>query len=148
MVSMLLDPTQLENCQTIDDVLKLCVPIVKQLLTAQEQSQTDDDKILFYLTQSAQVGLLYSYPDGYMDEEGFIFICKYYIPVVELAVYYIRQSLLNQSITANGSGSIKSISSNGRSVTFASMTEVMSVEALPLSIKAKFPRPKVKIRMW
>ena len=74
---------------------------------------------------------------------------SYYIVVCEYALQLVRTAMLSRSLSSNGNGSIKAISSNGRSVTFATTLDMLEQSQLPQSIKDKLPRPKTqKVRVW
>lgn len=103
----------------------------------------------YYLTVSAKACICHVYPTGnYTDDDAFFLVGSYYTTVIEFALQLVRQSLLNKSLSANGNGTIKAISSNGRNVTFMSVLESVSQSELPLAIKQRLPRPKAKVRVW
>ena len=159
---MLIDTMDIEFCSTLEEVLECCLTPLKKLLTASEKEEIKslasndkelktmlDDYLLYHLTASAKACLLYVYPRGYDDyDDAFSLVGNYYQVVIQYALLLIREALLNNSLSSNGNGSIKSISSNGRSVTFMSVGEVQ-VE-LPQSLKDRLPLPqcKAKVRVW
>ena len=103
----------------------------------------------YYLTVSAKTCITHVYPsDNYTEDDAFFLVGSYYLVVIEFALQLTRQSLLNKSLSANGNGTIKAISSNGRNVTFMSVLESVSQSELPLAIKQRLPRPKAKVRVW
>ena len=149
---MILEEMDLEMCSTITEILELCVDVVKKQLTDGELKDIKDmgdDYILYHLILSAKACLVYVFPHGYTEDEGFMLVGSYYIVVCEYALQLIRTSLLSRSLSSNGNGSIKAISSNGRSVTFATSLDMLEQSQLPQSIKDKLPRPKTqKVRVW
>ena len=159
---MLIDETDLQFCSTILEILELCVDVVKKQLTEQElkdiltmanneqeQKTIVSDVILYHLSLSAQSCLLYVFPKGnYTEDEGFTLVASYYLAVCEYALQLIRTAMLSRSLSSNGNGSIKAISSNGRSVTFMTSAEVSEQSELPQSIKDKLPKPKKLVRVW
>ena len=172
---MLIDATTLESCDSIQQILELCVEPMKRLLTHEEQNEIkaivrEDDKQLisdlgakkvedarevileqylnYHLTSSAKAVINYVYRDEYEDDEAFFLVGNYYLTVIEYAIQLVRQSLLNKSISANGNGTIKAISSNGRNVTFMNCVEAIAQSELPLALKQRLPKPKAKVRVW
>ena len=149
---MILEEMDLEMCSTITEILELCVDVVKKQLTDGELNDIKDmgdDYILYHLILSAKSCLVYVFPHGYTEDEGFMLVGSYYIVVCEYALQLVRTSLLSRSLSSNGNGSIKAISSNGRSVTFATTLDMLEQSQLPQSIKDKLPRPKTqKVRVW
>lgn len=163
---MLIDDMALEFCSTTLEILELCVNIVEKQLTEQEVNDilamsddgSDDGEgrktivsevLLYYLVLSAKSCLLHVYPKGdYTDDEGLILVAEYHVVVCEYALQLIRTSLLSRSLSSNGNGSIKAISSNGRSVQFATTLDMLDQAKLPQSIKDKLPRPRNKVRVW
>lgn len=172
---MLIDLMDIEMCGTTDEILELCVSPMKNLLTKSEKDmmanlvENDEDMIrnlgggdvnkakeqmltnylLYHLQMSAKTCILYVFPSGkdLDSNEGFSLVGGYYQVVIEFALQLIRQSLLNKSLSDNGNGTIKSISSNGRSVSFVSQTEAMEQAELPNSLKQRLPKPK-RVRVW
>ena len=158
---MLINEMDLQFCATITEILELCVDVVKKQLTdaeindilamgnEKEQKTIVQDVLLYYLSLSAKSCLLHVYPKGdYTEDEGFVLIGSYYIVVCEYALQLVRTAMLSRSLSSNGNGSIKAISSNGRSVTFATILDMLDQAELPQSIKDKLPRPKNKVRVW
>lgn len=147
---MILEEMDLEMCSTITEILELCVDVLKKQLTDNELQDIDDEHILYHLMLSAKACLLYVYPKGdWTEDEAFELVGSYYMVVVEYALQLTRTSLLSRSLSSNGNGSIKAISSNGRSVTFATSLDMLEQSQLPQSIKDKLPRPKTqKVRVW
>jgi hypothetical protein len=168
---MLIDLMDIEMCGTTDEILELCVSPMKNLLTKSEKDmmanlvdENDEDMIrnlgggdvnkakeqmltnylLYHLQMSAKTCILYVFPSGkdLDSDEGFLLVGSYYQVVIEFALQLIRQSLLNKSLSDNGNGTIKSISSNGRAVTFMSTVEAMEQAELPNSLKQRLPKPK------
>ena len=147
---MILEEMDLEMCSTITEILELCVDVVKKQLTEQELKDVDDEHILYYLMLSAKTCLLHVYPkENWTEDEAFMLVGSYYIVVCEYALQLVRTAMLSRSLSSNGNGSIKAISSNGRSVTFATTLDMLDQAELPQSIKDKLPRPKTqKLRVW
>jgi hypothetical protein len=52
------------------------------------------------------------------------------------------------AISSNDSGTIKSISSNGRSVTFMSSQDIAQEIGIPDYIKEMLPKPKGNVKVW
>jgi hypothetical protein len=52
------------------------------------------------------------------------------------------------AISSNDSGTIKSISSNGRSVTFMSSQDIADEIGIPDYIKEMLPKPKGNVKVW
>lgn len=111
--------------------------------------------LLYYLTVSAKTCICHVYPsDNYTEDDAFFLVGSYYLTVIEFSLLLVRQSLLNKSLSANGNSSIKSISSNGRSVTFMSGAEAIEQAQLPVALQQRLPKPKpedkakAKIRVW
>lgn len=119
---------------------------------AYDKAQTTmlNNYLSYYLTVSAKTCITHVYPsDNYTEDDAFFLVGSYYLTVIEFALQLVRQSLLNKSLSANGNGTIKAISSNGRNVTFMSVLESVSQSELPLAIKQRLPRPKAnKVRVW
>lgn len=158
---MIIDSMDLEMCSTITEILELCVDVVKKQLTdaeindilamgnEKEKKTIVADVLLYYLSLSAKSCLLHVYPKGdYTEDEGFVLIGSYYIVVCEYALQLVRTAMLSRSLSSNGNGSIKAISSNGRSVTFATTLDMLDQAQLPQSIKEKLPKPKKLVRVW
>lgn len=159
---MLIDDMALEFCSTTLEILELCVNIVEKQLTEAEVNDilamSDDwekrktivsEVLLYYLVLSAKSCLLHVYPKGdYTDDEGLILVAEYHVVVCEYALQLVRTSLLSRQLVANGNSSIKQISSNGRSVTFATASDMLDQAKLPQSIKDKLPKPRNKVRVW
>ena len=105
--------------------------------------------LLYYLTVSAKTCITHVYPsDNYTEDDAFFLVGSYYLTVIEFALQLTRQSLLNKSLSANGNTTIKSISSNGRAVTFLSGLEAVEQAQLPKALQQRLPRPKAKVRVW
>lgn len=115
-------------------------------INADEISAVLDEYVRFYTDMSAKSCLHYSNVKS-DDNEIFYYIAQNYEAIMDYAVILIRQSLLARSLTQNGNSSIKSISSNGRSVSFMSANEINS-EGLPQSIKDRLPKPRRVVRVW
>ena len=112
-------------------------------IEASEISSTLDQFVLFYTTQSAKACLRYSRVQS-DDEEIFMYVASNYEAIMDYAVMLIRESLVSRSLTENANGSIKSISSNGRSVTFMSNNEI-GATGIPQTIKDRLPKPKARV---
>ena len=147
---LIIDTNSLEFMETVEEILEQCIPTVKYMLTQSEieQIQNIDDSdnfindyIQFFLVSSTKSCIEYSKP-----EDSLTYVATNYPAIVELSVLYLRDSLTSRSISDNGNGSIKSISSSGRSVTFMSAYEIGS--GIPESIKSRLPKPKAKVRVW
>ena len=160
---MIIDEMDLEFCSTIEEVLQLCLNPLKKLLTNGEQEEIKslasndkelktmlDDYLTYFLTISAKACILHVFPRSYTYDEAFLLVANYYVVVIEYATILVRQSLLSNSLAQNGNSSIKSISSNGRSVTFMTSSEVSEQSELPQSLKDRLPLPqgKAKVRVW
>ena len=158
---MIINSMDLEMYSEIEEILGLCVDVVKKQLTdaevndilamgsKKEQETIVSDVLLYYLSLSAKSCLLHVYPKGdYTEDEGFMLIGSYYIVVCEYTLQLIRTAMLSRSLSSNGNGSIKAISSNGRSVTFATTLDMLDQAELPQSIKEKLPKPKKLVRVW
>lgn len=172
---MLIDETALESCTTIDEILELCIEPMKRLMTDAEMTEIksivkDDDAAMikelgvktldqartvmlnnflsYHLMSSAKACVMHVHPTGsYSYEEALEIVDCYYLVVIEFALQLTRQSLLNKSLSANGNGTIKSISSNGRSVTFMNGLEAVEQAQLPVALQQRLPKPK-RVRMW
>lgn len=106
-------------------------------------------------------------------EEQYEFEYRFYIEVAEILIerylnydehqyvnakfYYEQQAVLlaahvyniHSNIVASTQNSgIESISSNGRSVSFASAEAIASQVSIPQYIKDMLPKPKIKVRVW
>ena len=160
---MIIDEMDLEFCSTIEEILQLCLTPMKKLLTNGEQEEIKslanndkelktmlDDYLTYFLTISAKACILHVYPRNYTYDEAFLLVANYYVVIVEYATILVRQSLLSRSLASNGNSSIKQISSNGRSVTFMTSSEVSEQSELPQSLKDRLPLPqtKAKVRVW
>ena len=108
---------------------------------ASEINAVLDEYVLFYVNQSAKACLKYSRVQS-DDEEIFTYVCQNYEAIMELSLILIRESLVARSLTENNS--IKSISSNGRSVVFMSTSEI-GATGIPKKIKDKLPTPKARV---
>ena len=148
---LIIDTDSLEFMESVEEILEQCVPTVQYMLTQSEieqvkQMDTDssflNDYIQFFLVSSTKACIEYSKP-----EDSFTYVAINYPAIVELAVLFLRDSLTSRSLSENGNGSIKSISSNGRSVTFMGALEV-GASGIPESIKSRLPKPKAKVRVW
>ena len=107
-----------------------------------------DNFLSYHLMASAKACVMHVYPTGnYTEDDGFEILYRFYLVVIEFALQLVRQSLLNKSLSANGNGTIKSISSNGRSVTFMSGLEAVEQSQLPQALKERLPKPK-RVRVW
>lgn len=112
------------------------------------QSAMLDNFLTYHLMASAKACVMHVYPTGnYTEDDGLEILCRFYLVVIEFALQLVRQSLLNKSLSANGNGTIKSISSNGRSVTFMSGLEAVEQSQLPQALKERLPKPK-RVRVW
>ena len=102
----------------------------------------------YHLLGSAKACIIHVYPtDNYTEDDSFFLIARFYLVVIEFALQLVRQSLLNKSLSANGNGTIKSISSNGRNVTFLSGLEAVEQAQLPKALKERLPKPR-RVRVW
>lgn len=154
---MLINTRNLSMHNTVEDVIEQMLPIIKQLLTPSEREQikvtdptiTTDEVvnryIKFYAVQAVKACLNYSGIVG--SDASFDYVAINYPPICDLTVVYIRESLTSRSLTENGNGSIKSISSSGRSVTFMGLSEVGG-KGIPQSILDRLPKPKAKVKVW
>lgn len=112
------------------------------------QSAMLDNFLSYHLMASAKACVMHVYPTGnYTEDDGFEILYRFYLVVIEFALQLVRQSLLNKSLSANGNGTIKSISSNGRSVTFMSGVEAIEQAQLPVALQQRLPKPK-RVRVW
>lgn len=148
---LIIDTNSLEFAESVEEILEQCILTVKYMLTQSEieQIQNIDDSdnfindyIQFFLVSSTKSCIEYSKP-----EDSLTYVATNYPAIVELSVLYLRDSLTSRSISENGNGSIKSISSSGRSVTFMSAYEI-GASGIPESIKSRLPKPKAKVRVW
>lgn len=161
MPSLVIDEMDLEMCMTVEEILELCIPTAQYILTQQEVEQIKgiivgntpeaisnrktivDDYIYFYLVQSVKACAKYSNVNG---DDTFSYVAVNHPAIIELAIIYLRESLTSRSLSENGNGSIKAISSNGRSVTFMSTSEI-GIGGIPQSIKDRLPKPR-RVRVW
>lgn len=112
------------------------------------QSVMLDNFLSYHLMASAKACVMHVYPTGnYTEDDGFEILYRFYLVVIEFALQLVRQSLLNKSLSANGNGTIKSISSNGRSVSFMSGVEAIEQAQLPVALQQRLPKPK-RVRVW
>ena len=112
------------------------------------QSAMLDNFLSYHLMSSAKACVMHVYPTGnYTEDDGLEILGRFYLVVIEFALLLVRQSLLNKSLSANGNGTIKSISSNGRSVTFMSGAEAIEQSQLPVALQQRLPKPK-RVRVW
>lgn len=112
------------------------------------QSAMLDNFLIYHLMASAKTCVMHVYPTGnYTEDDGLEILCRFYLVVIEFALQLVRQSLLNKSLSANGNGTIKAISSNGRSVSFMSGLEAVEQSQLPQALKERLPKPK-RVRVW
>lgn len=106
-------------------------------------------------------------------EEQYQFEYEFYLEVAEILIerylnyseheyvnakfYYEQQAVMLAShvynihstiISSNQNQGIKSISSNGRSVTFMDAMEVASQVGIPDYIKTMLPKPKTRVKVW
>ena len=163
MPSLVIDEMDLEMCANVQEILNLCVPTVQYILTQQEVEQIKsiivgdtpeaianrktivDDYIYFYLVQSVKACTKYSNING--TDDTFSYVAVNHPVIIELAIIYLRESLTSRSLSENGNSSIRSISSNSRSVTFMSTSEI-GIGGIPQSIQDRLPKPKSKVRVW
>lgn len=162
MPSLVIDEMDLEMCANVQEVLELCIPTVQYMLTQSELEQIKsiivgdtpeaisnrktiiNDYIYFYLVQSVKACTKYSNING--TDDTFTYVAVNHPAIIELTIIYLRESLTSRSLSDNGNSSIKSISSNGRSVQFMNTSEV-GIGGIPQSIKDRLPKPK-RVRVW
>ena len=112
-------------------------------IEASEINAVLDEYVLFYVQSASKACLRYSRVKS-DDEEIFMYVASNYEAIMDYAVMLIRESLVARSLTENANGSIKSISSNGRSVTFMSNNEI-GATGIPKTITDKLPKPKARV---
>ena len=162
MPSLVIDEMDLEMCANVQEVLELCIPTVQYMLTQSELEQIKsiivgdtpeaisnrktiiNDYIYFYLVQSVKACTKYSNING--TDDTFTYVAVNHPAIIELTIIYLRESLTSRSLSDNGNSSIKSISSNGRSVQFMNTSEV-GIGGIPQSIQDSLPKPK-RVRVW
>ena len=162
MPSLVIDEMDLEMCANVQEVLELCIPTVQYMLTQSELEQIKsiivgdtpeaisnrktiiNDYIYFYLVQSVKACTKYSNING--TDDTFTYVAVNHPAIIELSIIYLRESLTSRSLSDNGNSSIKSISSNGRSVQFMNTSEV-GIGGIPQSIQDRLPQPK-RVRVW
>lgn len=162
MPSLVIDEMDLEMCANVQEVLELCIPTVQYMLTQSELEQIKsiivgdtpeaisnrktiiNDYIYFYLVQSVKACTKYSNING--TDDTFTYVAVNHPAIIELTIIYLRESLTSRSLSDNGNSSIKSISSNGRSVQFMNTSEV-GIGGIPQSIQDRLPKPK-RVRVW
>ena len=162
MPSLVIDEMDLEMCANVQEVLELCIPTVQYMLTQSELEQIKsiivgdtpeaisnrktiiNDYIYFYLVQSVKACTKYSNING--TDDTFTYVAVNHPAIIELTIIYLRESLTSRSLSDNGNSSIKSISSNGRSVQFMN-TSVVGIGGIPQSIQDRLPKPK-RVRVW
>ena len=162
MPSLVIDEMDLEMCANVQEVLELCIPTVQYMLTQSELEQIKsiivgdtpeaisnrktiiNDYIYFYLVQSVKACTKYSNING--TDDTFTYVAVNHPAIIELTIIYLRESLTSRSLSDKGNSSIKSISSNGRSVQFMNTSEV-GIGGIPQSIQDRLPKPK-RVRVW
>ena len=163
-MALILDEMSMLRWITVDDAMRDLVSVAKVLMTENEQTKMQnitevDELILYSLYQSLDACLYYSFGRIPRHEDEIIrYIALYYGAIVENSVLLVRQTV--QSYQANISGTsssvntnaIKSITQDGRSITFRDDVQVEDSSSssgsmdLPTSIKMRLP--KQRARMW
>lgn len=106
--------------------------LVKKLF----KTEADDEVIHFYIANAKKAIQTYINDDAVDVEE------VYRNEVAELAAHYMERIDLLHKISESG---VKSISSNGRSVSYMSLEELD--QSIPDYITARLKR-KVKVKVW
>lgn len=106
--------------------------------------EIDKDEYEFYIQVACT--LIERYLN--IDEDKYVNIEDYYEEQVILLASHVYNIHANVVASTQNSG-IESISSNGRSVSFASAEAIASQVSIPQYIKDMLPKPKTtKVKVW
>ena len=117
--------------------------IKKMFLKLTNQKEIDDETFIFY--KNVAVTMIERYLG--IDEYFYINVEHCYEEQTVLLAAHVYNIHSNIVASTQNSG-IESISSNGRSVSFASAEAIASQVGIPDYIKTMLPKPKSRVKVW
>lgn len=157
-MALIISEKQMLRWFEVKDAMRDLTVLAKTFLTRNDLAQIEqigvvDEVIEYYLYQSLISCLLYSYNRHICEEEKQLYyISQNYGAIVELANYLVKQGASSRAYSETNDidlNTIQSISSDGRTITFRSASEIESssntIIPIPASIQCKLPKQRVKV---